>query len=212
MVACQVARPAPAALCELKASRWERARPVGFPAAIRQPLQGELRARRQLRPMRSIDLGRRLAVGCDAQALVGWSAKPMSVAGVARRHTRRAVHGTAAVGAAAAAGVHGYSGSPSFGHGYVCHRRGWEAASLPVRRAGNGQGGGETASTPRPTRIEARRILFKSRITCRLIALARWRAAPGRRRAIVSVPARPTDQAGRSCPRQECSRRSDRPR
>jgi hypothetical protein len=54
----------------------------------------------------------------SAQARVGRPLTPMSAAGVARRTTRRAVYGTAAVGAAAAAGA--YYGYPSNGHGYVC--------------------------------------------------------------------------------------------
>jgi hypothetical protein len=54
----------------------------------------------------------------SAQARVGRPLTPVSVAGVARRTTRRAVYGTAAVGAAAAAGA--YYGYPSNGHGYVC--------------------------------------------------------------------------------------------
>jgi hypothetical protein len=53
-----------------------------------------------------------------AQARVGRPLTPMSGAGVARRTTRRAVYGTAAVGAAAAAGA--YYGYPSYGHGYSC--------------------------------------------------------------------------------------------
>ena len=40
--------------------------------------------------------------GDSAQARVGWPLTPVSVAGVARRTTRRAVVGGAAVGAAAA--------------------------------------------------------------------------------------------------------------
>ena len=55
----------------------------------------------------------------SAQARVGRPLTPVSVAGVARRQTRRAVYGTAAVGAAAAAGAYGY-GYPSYGQGYVC--------------------------------------------------------------------------------------------
>jgi hypothetical protein len=55
----------------------------------------------------------------SAQARVGRPLTPMSAAGVARRTTRRAVYGTAAVGAAAAAGAY-YYGYPSNGHGYVC--------------------------------------------------------------------------------------------
>jgi hypothetical protein len=54
----------------------------------------------------------------SAQARVGRPLTPVSVAGVARRTTRRAVYGTAAVGAAAAAGA--YHGYPSYGQGYVC--------------------------------------------------------------------------------------------
>jgi hypothetical protein len=56
----------------------------------------------------------------SAQARVGRPLTPMSGAGVARRTTRRAVYGTAAVGAAAAAGAYGYYGYPSYGQGYVC--------------------------------------------------------------------------------------------
>jgi len=52
----------------------------------------------------------------SAQARVGRPLTPVSVAGVARRQTRRAVYGTAAVGAAAAAGAYGYS----YGNGFVC--------------------------------------------------------------------------------------------
>ncbi len=55
----------------------------------------------------------------SAQARVGRPLTPVSVAGVARRQTRRAIYGTAAVGAAAAAGAYGY-GYPSYGQGYVC--------------------------------------------------------------------------------------------
>jgi|SRR5215467_5504327 len=55
-----------------------------------------------------------------AQARVGRPLTPVSVAGVARRTTRRAVYGTAAVGAAAAAGAYYYGGYPSYGQGYVC--------------------------------------------------------------------------------------------
>lgn len=44
----------------------------------------------------------------------------VSVAGVARRQTRRAVYGIAAVGAAAAAGAYGYYHYPSNGQGFVC--------------------------------------------------------------------------------------------
>lgn len=56
----------------------------------------------------------------SAQARVGRPLTPMSAAGVARRHTRRAVYGTAAVGAAAAAGAYGYYHYPSNGQGFVC--------------------------------------------------------------------------------------------
>lgn len=49
----------------------------------------------------------------SAQARVGRPLTPMSGAGVARRTTRRAVYGTAAVGAAAAAGAY-------YGSGYAC--------------------------------------------------------------------------------------------
>src|SRR5215471_18065443 len=52
----------------------------------------------------------------SAQARVGRPLTPVSVAGVARRQTRRAVYGTAAVGAAAAAGAYAYS----YGNGFVC--------------------------------------------------------------------------------------------
>lgn len=55
-----------------------------------------------------------------AQARVGRPLTPMSVAGVARRQTRRAIYGTAAVGAAAAAGAYGYYHYPSNGQGFVC--------------------------------------------------------------------------------------------
>jgi hypothetical protein len=51
----------------------------------------------------------------SAQARVGRPLTPVSVAGVARRQTRRAVYGTAAVGAAAATGA--YYG---YGQGYAC--------------------------------------------------------------------------------------------
>jgi hypothetical protein len=53
----------------------------------------------------------------SAQARVGRPLTPMSAAGVA---TRRAVYGTAAVGAAAAAGAYGYYHYPSYGQGFVC--------------------------------------------------------------------------------------------
>jgi hypothetical protein len=56
----------------------------------------------------------------SAQARVGRPLTPVSVAGVARRHTRRAIYGTAAVGAAAAAGAYGYYHYPSNGQGFVC--------------------------------------------------------------------------------------------
>ncbi|WP_229182640.1 MULTISPECIES: hypothetical protein [Bradyrhizobium] len=56
----------------------------------------------------------------SAQARVGRPLTPVSVAGVARRQTRRAVYGTAAVGAAAAAGAYGYYHYPSNGQGFVC--------------------------------------------------------------------------------------------
>ncbi|WP_229197985.1 hypothetical protein [Bradyrhizobium acaciae] len=55
----------------------------------------------------------------SAQARVGRPLTPVSVAGVARRQTRRAVYGTAAVGAAAA-GAYGYYHYPSNGQGFVC--------------------------------------------------------------------------------------------
>lgn len=45
-----------------------------------------------------------------AEARIGRPLTPMSYAGVARRTTRRAVYGTAAVGAAAAAGAYYGSG------------------------------------------------------------------------------------------------------
>lgn len=54
----------------------------------------------------------------SAQARVGRPLTPMSAAGVARRTTRRAVYGTAAVGAAAAAGAYYYGSQPSYG--YAC--------------------------------------------------------------------------------------------
>ena len=56
----------------------------------------------------------------SAQARVGRPLTPVSVAGVARRHTRRAIYGTAAVGAAAAAGAYGYYHYPSNNQGFVC--------------------------------------------------------------------------------------------
>src|ERR1700742_1623379 len=56
----------------------------------------------------------------SSEARIGRPLTPMSYAGVSRRTTRRAVYGTAAVGAAAAAGAYGYYGSPSYGQGYVC--------------------------------------------------------------------------------------------
>ncbi len=56
----------------------------------------------------------------SARARVGRPLTPVSVAGVARRHGRRAVYGTAAVGAAAAAGAYGTYGYPSYGQGFVC--------------------------------------------------------------------------------------------
>jgi hypothetical protein len=49
-----------------------------------------------------------------SEARVGRPLTPMSYAGVARRTTRRAVYGTAAVGAAAAAGAY-YYGAPAAG-------------------------------------------------------------------------------------------------
>lgn len=56
----------------------------------------------------------------SAEARVGRPLTPLSVAGVARRQTRRAVYGTAAVGAAVAAGAYGYYHYPSYGQGFVC--------------------------------------------------------------------------------------------
>ena len=56
----------------------------------------------------------------SAQARVGRPLTPVSVAGVARRHTRRAIYGTAAVGAAAAAGAYGYYHYPPANQGFVC--------------------------------------------------------------------------------------------
>jgi hypothetical protein len=55
----------------------------------------------------------------SAQARMGRPLTPVSVAGVARRHTRRAIYGTAAVGAAAGAAYY-YGAQPSYGNGYVC--------------------------------------------------------------------------------------------
>jgi hypothetical protein len=57
------------------------------------------------------DDGRVLSSGAmlsHAEARIGRPLTPMSYAGVARRTTRRAVYGTAAVGAAAAAGAYAY--------------------------------------------------------------------------------------------------------
>jgi hypothetical protein len=57
----------------------------------------------------------------SAQARVGRPLTPVSVAGVARRTTRRAYYGAAAVGVgvgAAAAGAYYYGSQPS--NGYVC--------------------------------------------------------------------------------------------
>lgn len=54
----------------------------------------------------------------NAQARVGRPLTPMSAAGVARRTTRRAVYGTAAVGAAAAGTAYYYGSQPSYG--YAC--------------------------------------------------------------------------------------------
>jgi hypothetical protein len=54
----------------------------------------------------------------SAQARVGRPLTPMSGAGVARRTTRRAVYGTAAVGAAAAGTAYYYGSQPSYG--YAC--------------------------------------------------------------------------------------------
>jgi len=56
----------------------------------------------------------------QAQARVGRPLTPVSVAGVARRNTRRAVYGTAAVGAAAAAGAYGYYNHPSYNQSFAC--------------------------------------------------------------------------------------------
>ena len=56
----------------------------------------------------------------SAQARVGRPLTPVSVAGVARRQTRRAIYGTAAVGAAAAAGTYGYYHYPPSNQGVVC--------------------------------------------------------------------------------------------
>jgi len=53
----------------------------------------------------------------SAQARVGRPGTPVSVAGVARRQTRRAVYGTAAVGAAAA-GAYYYGQGPYYNQGY----------------------------------------------------------------------------------------------
>lgn len=64
---------------------------------------------------------RGVSISVDSvQARVGRPLTPVSVAGVARRQTRRAVYGTAAVGAAAAAGAYGYYHYPSNGQGFVC--------------------------------------------------------------------------------------------
>lgn len=55
----------------------------------------------------------------SAQARVGRPLTPVSVAGVARRTTRRAYYGAAAVGVgAAAAGAYYYGSQPSYG--YAC--------------------------------------------------------------------------------------------
>jgi hypothetical protein len=57
----------------------------------------------------------------SAEARVGRPGTPMSYAGVARRTTRRAVYGTAAVGAAAAYGAYGYGCGQGYGYGrYGC--------------------------------------------------------------------------------------------
>jgi len=56
----------------------------------------------------------------NAQARVGRPLTPVSVAGVARRQTRRAIYGTAAVGAAAGAGAYGYYHYPPANQGFVC--------------------------------------------------------------------------------------------
>lgn len=55
-----------------------------------------------------------------AQARVGRPLTPVSVAGVARRQTRRAIYGTAAVGAAAAGTAYYYGTQPYYGNGFVC--------------------------------------------------------------------------------------------
>jgi hypothetical protein len=52
-----------------------------------------------------------------AQARVGRPLTPASVAGVARRQTRRAYYGAAAVGAAAAGTAYHYGAQP---YGYAC--------------------------------------------------------------------------------------------
>jgi hypothetical protein len=54
----------------------------------------------------------------SAQARVGRPLTPVSVAGVARRTTRRGYYGAAAVGAAAAGTAYYYGSQPS--NGYVC--------------------------------------------------------------------------------------------
>lgn len=59
----------------------------------------------------------------SANARVGRPLTPVSVAGVARRQTRRAVYGTAAVGAAAVAAPYYYGARPyypAYGSGYAC--------------------------------------------------------------------------------------------
>jgi hypothetical protein len=53
----------------------------------------------------------------SVQARVGRPLTPVSVAGVARRQTRRAVYGTAAVGAAAAGTAYYYGTQPRYGSG-----------------------------------------------------------------------------------------------
>jgi hypothetical protein len=54
----------------------------------------------------------------SAQARVGRPLTPMSVAGVARRTSRRAYYGAAAAGAAAAGTAYYYGSQPS--NGFVC--------------------------------------------------------------------------------------------
>jgi|SRR5690242_5165665 hypothetical protein len=54
----------------------------------------------------------------SAQARVGRPLTPVSVAGVARRTTRRAYYGAAAAGAAGAGAAYYYGSQPSYG--YAC--------------------------------------------------------------------------------------------